>query len=275
LQFLDGLINPNVRLSVAEWFHFLDKAAAREKLAMRTEMNPRDTFNDRSVKLNGRVKLDGRTENTAVKFMPKLDGRFRADGGINLSGALLSEPAAGAARVPARLGRGILDRPGLAVKPGLLDGCGVDIRFAMRPQMGVFTAFPGVLETARIKVKTGPADCYGGVLAKLSIAARTGHLDGCGVDIRFAMRPQMGVLTAFPGVLETARIKVKTGPADCYGGVLAKLSIAARTGHLDGCTAGDRLNAGMRYCRRLGGRYRLDGSIKLNSGILYAAQEDL
>jgi hypothetical protein len=215
LQFLDELVNPNVKLSVAERFHFVEKMVVRGILGMRTGMRPQDTFNDRSVKLDGRVKLDGQTKNSAVKFKPKLDGRFRADGGINLSGVLLSEPAAGAARVPARLGRSILDRPGMAVKPGHIDGCG-------------------------------------------------------GVDVRFSMRPQMAVFTAFPGVLETARIKVKTGPADCYSGVLAKLSIAARTGHLDGCTAGERLNAGMRYCRRLGGRYRLDGSIKLNSGILYA-----
>lgn len=258
LQFLDGLINPNVKLTVAEWFHFFDRVIAHEHLAMLAETNLRDTFNDRSVKLNGRVKLDGQTKNETVKLRPKLDGRFSLDGGINLSGALLSLPATGTMRVPVRLGRGILDLNRITVKPTYRD------KYA-----------------ARIKLN--------GAL-KLNGAER---LSGYGrVNDRLAMRSQITVLSPFSGVAETARVKAKTSPADCYTvpfklngasrldgsaklngkrGVLAKFTMAMRTGYHDTCTAGDHLNVGMRYCHKLDGRCRLDGSIKLNSGVLLAA----
>jgi hypothetical protein len=121
LQFLDGLINPNVKLSVAEWFHFVDRVILREVLSARAGMPLLDTFNDRSVKLNGGVKLDGRTKNDTVKLRPKLDGRTALDGGINLSGSLLILTATDYVRLPVRLGRGVLDRLGISVNPARRD----------------------------------------------------------------------------------------------------------------------------------------------------------
>ncbi|MDR1231942.1 MAG: hypothetical protein LBK61_11165 [Spirochaetaceae bacterium] len=257
LQFLDELVNPSVKLSVAEWFHFVEKIVVRGILGMRAGMKLRDTFNDRNVKLDGRIKLDGRTKNATVKLRPKLDGRAKLDGSIDLSGALLVLPATGTVRVPARLGRGILDMPGLAVKPVRHDQY-----------------------TARIKLN-GAVSLDGG-----ETLSGYGRING-----KLAMRPQMIVHSAFFGISESARMAVKTGPFDRYlmpfkldgvsrldggakldgkRGVLAKCTAAARAGFQDACTASDRLNAGMRYCHRLDGRYRLDGSIKLNGGILLA-----
>jgi hypothetical protein len=280
LQFLDGLINPGVKLTVAEWFHFLDMVIAHERLAMRAGMTPRDTFNDRSVKLNGRVKLDGRTKNETVKLKPKLDGRYSLDGELKLSGALLSIPATGAARVPVRLGRGILDLSRLTVKPtrrdkyaariklngalklnGLetLSGYGrVNGRLAMRSQTAVFSLFPGVFDTARIKVKTDPADYYKTPF-KLNGASR---LEG-GAN-----------LTGERGALERLAMSVKNMQTDLYTARL-RLNGALKLGgglKLSGfARINDRVNTGLRYCRKLDGKYQLDGNIKLNSGILFAA----
>jgi hypothetical protein len=57
-RFLDELVNPNVKLSVAERFHFVEKIVLRGILSIKAGMKPRDTFNDRNVRLDGRVKLD-------------------------------------------------------------------------------------------------------------------------------------------------------------------------------------------------------------------------
>jgi hypothetical protein len=280
LQFLDELINPNVKLSVAEWFHFVDKVILREVLSARAGMPLLDTFNDRNAKLDGRVKLDGRTKNDTVKLRPKLDGRAALDGGINLSGAPLVLPATDYVRVPVRLGRGILDMPGLSVNPVRRDGYKARIKLRgalkldgaeklsgrgrvndkpdMRLQTDIYGAFTGISETLKTAVKHARKDNYRFPF-KLAGFSR---LDGG------------AKLTGKRAVLERAEMKMKTGRAERYRARL-RLSGTVKLNGAEGLAGyagvNDRLHTGLRYCRKLDGRYALDGNIKLNSGILIAA----
>ncbi|GMO47941.1 MAG: hypothetical protein Pg6C_10140 [Treponemataceae bacterium] len=116
LQFLDELINTNVRLGVSEWFHIIDKLVLSDGVAARAAMPLNDSLNSGWVKLNGRVKLDGRTLNTFEQIHPALSGHWKLNGVINLSGADLTLPATGVVRVPVKLGRGILDKRGINIK---------------------------------------------------------------------------------------------------------------------------------------------------------------
>jgi hypothetical protein len=116
LQFLDELINPNVKLSVSEWFHLIDKVTMRDRITISTKMGLHDSFNAGVVKLNGRVKLDGHTINATEKVHPKLDGRWKLDGIITLSGSAINLPATSFVRLPIKLGRGILDKLTIKIK---------------------------------------------------------------------------------------------------------------------------------------------------------------
>jgi hypothetical protein len=280
LQFLDELINPNVKLSVAEWFHFVDKVILREVLTAQAGMALRDTFNDRSVKLNGGIKLDGRTKNDTVKLRPKLNGYVKLSGEIKLSGALLSLPATDYARLPVRLGRGVLDKLNISVNPAhrdiytariklrgavkldgteKLSGYGrVNDKPDMRLDMNITSAFLNITETVKTAVKPVCKDNYQFPF-KLAGFSR---LDG-GVK-----------LTGKKDVVERLEMNAKTGFYDRYTARLrlngaVKLNSAERlTGYAG---VNDRLHTGLRYCRKLDGQYTLNGNIKLNSGILIAA----
>ena len=280
LQFLDELINPNVKLSVAEWFHYIDKFVWREHLCMSAGINSRDTFNDRSVRLNGRVKLDGHTKNAVVKRRPKLDGTLALNGGLTLSGALQLLPATGYVRLPVRLGRGILDTLNTNVNPVHRDTYTARIKLrgalklnaaenlsgygrindiqSMRSQMDIRNTFGEIAETVYMTAKPALKDFY----------RMPFKLNGIS-------RPEGGAnLTGERGALERLAISVKTMQTDLYTARL-RLKGALKLGgglKLSGfARINDRVNTGLRYCRKLDGKYRLDGNIKLNSGILFAA----
>jgi len=102
--FLDELINPVVRLTVSEWFYFIDALRAREGLRVGASFPMRDAFRSNGVTLDGGRKLDGAWklggEHLADRFHLglgtrladlyrsrwKLNGAFRLDGTVNLSG---------------------------------------------------------------------------------------------------------------------------------------------------------------------------------------------
>jgi hypothetical protein len=234
LEFLDGLINPNVKISVAEWFHFVEKVVMREALAMRSRMNLYDTFNDRGIKLNGIVKLDGRTLNNTVKYQPKLNGEWRLYGDIALSGMLVL-PALGFVRIPVRLGRGILDSVGLDVKPVHIDNY-----------------------NARIKL-TGTTKLDG-----------LEELDGHGrINDRIDMKSTMSLVDAFVGITDPLKISVNMRPRDKYLFPLAlngttKLEGYAKLDGVSGATDRVRITGKITHLERYSARIKLNGTMKLD-----------
>jgi hypothetical protein len=124
--------------------------------------------------------------------------------------------------------------------------------------MDIFSAFTGISETLKTAVKHARKDNYRFPFKLAGIS----RLDGG------------AKLTGKRVVLERLEIKMKTGRADRYKARLRLNGAAALNGteKLAGYAGvNDRLHTGLRYCRKLDGRYALDGSIKLNSGILIAA----
>ena len=121
LQFLDELINPNVKLSVAEWFHFVDKVNEIDRVKLKSEMALRDTLQCGAAKLNGRIKLDGVTIGGTEKVRPALSGHWKLNGVLDLSASYLEFPAVDFVRVPVRLGKGILDALSIGIKTDMRD----------------------------------------------------------------------------------------------------------------------------------------------------------
>ena len=121
LQFLDELINPNVKLSVAEWFHFIDKVNEIDRVKLKSKMALRDTLQCGAAKLNGRIKLNGVTIGGTEKVRPALSGRWKLNGVLDLSASYLEFPAVDFVRVPVRLGKGILDALSIGIKTDMRD----------------------------------------------------------------------------------------------------------------------------------------------------------
>jgi hypothetical protein len=121
LQFLDELINPNVKLSVAEWFHIIEKIIETDQVKLKSNMALRDTLNCGAAKLNGRIKLDGATIGGTEKVRPALSGRWKLNGVLDLSAAYLEFPAVDFLRVPVRLGKGILEALSIDIKTSAQD----------------------------------------------------------------------------------------------------------------------------------------------------------
>jgi hypothetical protein len=282
LEFLDGLVNPNVKLSVAEWFHLVENVITRETLAVRSRTNPRDTFNDRSVKLNGRVKLDGKTVNATEKLRVKLDGYFRLNGMVKLDGAILTIKAAGTVRLPVKLGRGILDRTDVSVKPRRLDVYTARIKLngAIRLDGSErLSGFGGVNDRVLIVSQTRFKDTYSGVSDSLHTAAATSPRDRYRLPLKLNGKVRLdgyAKLDGYSGVTDKVLARGTTGYFEVYRARL-KLNGAVKLDGSEGLSGftgiNDRLKSGLRYCHKLNGQYRLDGSIKLNSGILLAVQE--
>ncbi|MDR3356033.1 MAG: hypothetical protein LBO04_02485 [Spirochaetaceae bacterium] len=279
LEFLDGLVNPNVKLSVAEWFHFVEKVITRETLAARARTNPRETFNDRSVKLNGRVKLDGKTVNATEKLRIKLDGGFRLNGAVNLSGALLTTPATGIVRLPVKLGRGILDMAEVSVKPRRTEVYAARIKLngAIRLDGSEkLSGFGRVNDAIFMVSQTAVKDAYTGVCDTIHAAAATSPRDRYRLPLKLNGKVRLdgyAKLDGYSGVTDKVLARGAVGYFETYRARL-KLNGAVK---LDGCEGlsgfagiNDRVKAGLRYCRKINGQYRLDGSIKLNGGILIA-----
>jgi hypothetical protein len=56
--FLDGILDPNISLTVAEWFHYIDALFMDEELAVRVKMKHVDSFNNYGFICNGQFYCD-------------------------------------------------------------------------------------------------------------------------------------------------------------------------------------------------------------------------
>jgi len=56
-SFLDGILDPNISLTVAEWFHYIDKLLMSDEFSMKVNMRHADAFNEGFV-CNGRFCCD-------------------------------------------------------------------------------------------------------------------------------------------------------------------------------------------------------------------------
>jgi hypothetical protein len=120
LDFLDSLLDPNISLTVAEWYHFVEKAVIADRLFLKTKFAIMDSFKQTNLKLNGRVRLDGHTVKPVEAVRTRLNGGWKLDGGIQL-GSLAWIAATEYIRVPIKLRWGILDKLEMEAKTYLLD----------------------------------------------------------------------------------------------------------------------------------------------------------
>jgi hypothetical protein len=86
LEFLDMILDPNISVSVAAWFHFIDILTMQEVLDTRVNRNDFDSFGH-PIKYNGAIKYDGHTVNDTVWVKNKYDGTFKYNGAITYNGS--------------------------------------------------------------------------------------------------------------------------------------------------------------------------------------------
>jgi hypothetical protein len=73
---LDGLLDPNISLTVAEWFHYIDTLTMREALTVRVQRKDFDYYPPYSLRYDGRIYCDQGREIVC-------NGDWICDGGVN------------------------------------------------------------------------------------------------------------------------------------------------------------------------------------------------
>jgi hypothetical protein len=260
LEFLDSLINPNVRLTVSEWFHFIDTVLSEETQNIRLSYGMSDSFREGSFKLDGRVKLDGRTLN-ATEWVPlKLDsmnGTFKLNGMFKLSGKGLVQGHS-FIRLPIKLGNGTGDFLSIGIKSDVADvykgrvKCNgawkLDGSFKCSGFNVVNDRFAGNLSMSFADSEDIAEIAAGNVVLQQHDRFTTAfHLDGyfkCDGTLRCAAARET----------MTAALSMST---------------------LDAVAMNEETSFGMRLVRKLNGQYNLDGSFKCNGGVLLPLQEEL
>ncbi|MDR0375249.1 MAG: hypothetical protein LBH85_05940 [Treponema sp.] len=105
LEFLDSLINPNVRLTVSEWVPFIDAVLSDETRNIRLLYGMSDSFREGSLKYGGGAARDDMTAalsmatldaaamneeaNFGMRLRHKYDGRHKFDGSFKYNGGAL------------------------------------------------------------------------------------------------------------------------------------------------------------------------------------------
>jgi hypothetical protein len=117
LGFLDSLLDPNIKLTVTDWFHYVEIVAMKERLGIHTKAKETDTFRCGGLKHNGRAKYDGRTLNPTEIVPAKHDGEVRHDGSIHHNGRH-TVWARSNVRLPFKHGSGVLDAMTLGINSG-------------------------------------------------------------------------------------------------------------------------------------------------------------
>jgi hypothetical protein len=278
LQFLDELVNPNVSLSVVEWYKFIESVITHEALAMNLLTSNSDSFSANIAKLNGRLKLDGSTLNDIVIAKPKLDGYWMLDGTLALSGTKITLPASGYVRIPAKLGAGVLDCFALSLGTSHLEEYVARVILngaAKLNRSENLSGFGRINEKLSTNVKysvesdaslddTLTTRAHAALGDSANVAVR--RLNG---SLRLDGRRKLG-----HGLIDTTACKARTKINDGYVS-RQKLNGAIFLDGSEKLSGFGRLNyrfrMRMRYDRRLNGSYRLDGNIKLNSGVLIPA----
>jgi hypothetical protein len=154
LQFLDELVNPNVKLSAAGRYGFVEAALLHEMANMRAAVEARDAFNDRGVKLNGAVTLDGRV---------KLGRGVLAPLGVTAALANKDEYAARGG-----LEDGLAVRPRIAVRERVEDIAGT---LAMAVKTSPFDPLPQE-DGFAMALKSGREDAYEHIDDKITVGMR-------------------------------------------------------------------------------------------------------
>ena len=251
LQFLDELINPNVKLSAIGVYYFEDTIESAALLSMRADMNLRDTFKGDGVKLDGAVKLNGAVNlgrgilaplRVTVKPVNK-DAFDRINDGIIMrSRAVVSDSL------------NAVERLGITTRSGIADSFNRDIKLAGVVKLnGTIHLGKGVIALLGVAIKQEVKDEYGDVNDELTMRPLT-----VTSDIMDAVTERLVMISS--GVLADS---LPQGD---------KFAAVYKFVHNDSCqNISDLINIGLRYCRKLDGRYSLDGYIKLNSGKLVAA----
>jgi hypothetical protein len=73
---LDGLLDPNISLTVAEWFHYIDAMTMQETLDIRVKRHDIDSYPPYSLRYDGRIFCDQGRENLC-------DGSWICDGSMD------------------------------------------------------------------------------------------------------------------------------------------------------------------------------------------------
>lgn len=278
LQFLDGLVNPSVKLSVAEWFTFIDRVMASGVLSARAGLPLGDTFGSSGAKLDGRVKLDRHTLNPEHQVRPKLDGRWLLNAALNLSGSPPAFPASDYPRMPVKLCAGILDCCGVKTKTGLGDSYRARVKLNGVAKLDGTESLSGFgMMNGRVLMMLrggfqSVADMDGAVV--INAAARLGGTFGASVRKLDGTLKLNGKKKIAGEIAEKNLFAAKAGHCETFS-ARQKLNGANRLNGYEKLSGfgklSGRFNTGIRYCRRLDGRFRLDGSIRMNSGILIPA----
>jgi hypothetical protein len=85
-SFLDGMLNPNILLNVAEWFQIVENIPSDDpdhKIKM--TRNETEYFKT-PIKYNGAIKYDGHTANDRIVAAGKYDGTFKYNGDLSYCG---------------------------------------------------------------------------------------------------------------------------------------------------------------------------------------------
>ena len=114
---LDSLLDPNIQLTVTDWFHYVEIVTLKEQLGINTKVKATDTFRGGGLKHNGRGKHDGRTLNPTEIVPTKHDGTIRHDGGVKHNCAR-TVTARSNVRVPFKHGSGVLDAMTVTINTG-------------------------------------------------------------------------------------------------------------------------------------------------------------
>lgn len=84
-EFLDNILDPNIYLSIAEIFNYIETVIITDGLLISVIKNTKEYFIN-PLKYNGMIKYDGKTVNKKMKVRAKYDGRFKYNGDAKYNG---------------------------------------------------------------------------------------------------------------------------------------------------------------------------------------------
>jgi hypothetical protein len=259
LEFLDSLINPNVQLTVSEWFHFIDTLVSEEAQNIRLSYGMIDSIREGSFKYNGRVKYDGHTLN-ATEWVPlKYDGangEFKYNGTQKYSGKHL---VAGRSyvRLPIKYGDGTGDMLTIGIKTDTVD------LYKGRVKYNGAWKLDGSFNYSGFNTVN---DRFNGS-ASMSFSDSDDISEHSGGSVVFQQRDRFTTAFRLDGFF-------KYDGSLRYAAARENMAAALSLSMLDTAGMNEGISFGMRLLRKYNGQYKFDGSIKYNGGAFLPLQEE-
>ncbi|GHU01872.1 hypothetical protein FACS1894147_02580 [Spirochaetia bacterium] len=261
LEFLDSLINPNVQLTVSEWFHFIDTVLTTETQRIHlTTYGMSDSLQDGSFKYNGRVKYDGHTRNPTEWVPLKYDGAngsFKYNGTKKYSGKHEVQGTS-YVRIPIKYGNGIGDILAIGVKSDAVDVYKGRVKYngAWKFDGGIKYSGSGAVN-----------DRFSGSAA-MTFADSGDISENAAGSVVIQQNDRFTTAFRLDGYF-------KYNGALRYAAARENIRAALAMSSLDAVAITEEASFGMRPLRKYNGQYAFDGSFKYNGGAVLPLQEGL